>query len=99
MIAVIVDFKLVAGTSKAFMPLMHLQAKNSLALEAGCHLFDVCTDDAKPDKVFLYEVYEDRAAFDTHLQSVHYKEFDTAVSDMLADKQVRIMGHVHRPLT
>jgi len=97
MIAVIVDFKLVTGTSKAFMPLMYQQANNSLSLETGCYQFDVCTDDERLDEVFLYEVYEDRAAFDVHLHSIHYREFDTAVSNMIADKHVRVIGHVHRP--
>ncbi len=97
MIAVVVEFKLIAGSMETFMPLMHLQAKNSLTREAGCHQFDICTDDDMPDHVFLYEVYEDRAAFDDHMASAHFKEFGAGVENMIADKQARIMGHVHRP--
>ena len=96
MIAVIVDFELVPGKANEFMPLMHLQAKNSLSRELGCVQFDICTDTSAPDHVFLYEIYENRAAFDDHLASDHFKKFGAAVGDMIAAKKARIMDRVHR---
>ena len=97
MIAVIVDFELVPGKVNEFMPLMQLQAKNSMSREPGCVQFDICTDTSAPDHVFLYEIYEDRAAFDDHLASDHFKEFDAAVAEMISAKKARIMDHVRRP--
>jgi quinol monooxygenase YgiN len=49
----------------------------------------VLTDANKPDKVFLYELYANKAAFDTHLASQHFQTFDTAVTAMIADKDVQ----------
>ncbi len=88
MYAVSVTFKIKHGAMDAFLPLMHANAKTSLQSEPGCHQFDVATDPAKPDEVFLYELYDDRGAFEQHLASPHFKAFDTAVADMIADKTV-----------
>ena len=59
-----------------FMPVMKRQAQNSLTREQGCLQFDVCQDRKNPARVFLYEVYTDRAAFDAHLETEHFLDFD-----------------------
>jgi quinol monooxygenase YgiN len=51
----------------------------------------VCVDSADKASVFLYEVYDDRAAFDAHLATAHFKRFDAAVAPMVASKAVRIL--------
>ena len=79
----------------AMMPTaMIANARTSLAEEPGCHQFDVCTDPARPDEVFLYERYTDRAAFDDHLASAHFKAFDARVAPMIAAKEVRTYHEV-----
>lgn len=88
MYAVCVTFQIKEGMSDTFMPLMQIQAQNSLELEAACHRFDICTDPEKPDEVFLYEIYDDAAAFQVHLASEHFKAFDAAVQPLIADKMV-----------
>ncbi|MEM6933157.1 MAG: putative quinol monooxygenase [Pseudomonadota bacterium] len=88
MFAVTVLFTLKPGEREAFLPLMRRQAINSLALEPECRHFDVWTDPARPEEVFLYELYSDAAAFDTHLNSDHFKSFASAVEPMLMDKTV-----------
>lgn len=87
--AVCVTFQIKENWMEAFMPLMLGNARASLANEAGCLQFDVLTDPALADEVFLYELYTDRAAFDAHLTSDHFLAFDSAVADMIADKQVK----------
>ena len=96
MIAVIVAFELVPGKANEFMPLMQLQARNSRLLETGCVQFDVCFDSSSPEHVFLYEIYEDRAAFDAHLDSDHFKEFAAAAGDMISARMEHILDNVHR---
>ena len=53
-------------------------------------------DAARPDEVFLYEVYADAVAFDAHLASAHFKAFDRATALMIADKIVRTFAQVHQ---
>ena len=88
MYAVVVTFQIHPEDMAAFMPAMLDNAAWSLAKEAGCNRFDVCTDPDRANEVFLYELYTDRAAFDVHLASPHFKAFDTLVAPMIADKIV-----------
>ncbi len=94
MYAVTVTFTIAAGRMSEFLPRMIANARTSLNDEPGCQLFDVCTDPGLPDTVFLYELYDDRAAFDAHLHSAHFKAFDAAVAEMVTDKQVRCFAEV-----
>lgn len=88
MFAVTVTFTTRTGNMAAFLPLVRAQAANSLRLEPACHRFDVWTDVARPDEVFLYEIYQDAAAFDAHLASAHFKRFAEETAPMVSDKQV-----------
>ncbi len=89
MYVVVVEFELQARHAAAFRARVARQAADSLDLEPGCHVFDVCVDPARDDFVLLYEVYSDRAAFDAHLQSAHFADFDAEVADWVENKVVR----------
>ncbi|MEL6684428.1 MAG: putative quinol monooxygenase [Pseudomonadota bacterium] len=89
MYAVVVTFQIVAAEVDAFLLLMRENAATSLAQEEGCHRFDICTDPDRPNDVLLYELYTDRAAFDLHLASDHFKSFDAQVTPMITTKFVR----------
>lgn len=93
MYAVCVTFKIHPGQLADFLPLMVANARNSRIEEAGCQMFDVCVRD---DEVFLYEIYDDRAAFDLHLASPHFKTFDASVAPMVASKKVALFDEVIR---
>lgn len=80
-----------------FMPLMQQQATLSLNNELACRHFDVCSDIEKPNEVFLYEIYDDAAAFQTHLKTPHFIEFDKAVSGMITGKTVNTFPTVFTP--
>ena len=80
MFVVTVTFEIKKEHLETFMKAMTLQAHNSVIREHGCLQFDVCQDQQKPERIFLYEVYSDRAAFDVHLQTAHFLEFDKTVS-------------------
>lgn len=94
MYIVTVEFTIHPERMPVFMPLMVDNARASRAQEPGCRQFDVCLDPAAPNIVFLYEVYDDRAAFDAHLATAHFKRFDAAVAPMLASKAVRLLSVV-----
>ena len=89
MYVVTVTFTLKDNCFDAFMPLMQTQAENSVALEDGCHYFDIAHQADDPSTVFLYEIYTDRAAFDVHLKSNHYNDFNDKVHSMIEEKIVR----------
>ncbi|MFC3117869.1 putative quinol monooxygenase [Jhaorihella thermophila] len=89
MYAVCVTFRIAPGRMHEFLPLMREQARASLERESGCHQFDICADPADGEAVFLYEIYENEAAFRLHLDSAHFKTFDAAVAGMVTEKEVR----------
>lgn len=95
MYAVTVTFTLKEGRRDQFLPLMIENARASLQ-EPACQQFDVCTDPAHPNTVFLYEIYDDPAGFQTHLKMPHFKSFDAQVADMIAAKTVGLFTEVAR---
>jgi len=76
-----------------FRAAMLANAKVSRESEPGCRQFDVCVE-AGTGRVFLYELYDDRAAFGAHLASAHFKAFDAQVRDWVAGKDVKIYERV-----
>ncbi len=88
MYVVTVTFLTTPDASDAFREAVIAQAANSLNLEEACHRFDVCFDPEDPTRVFLYELYADRAAFDLHLKSDHFLDFDARTRDWVTSKSV-----------
>ncbi len=91
MYAVVVNFRIKPNQINDFLPLMRDNAATSLKEETGCRTFDIWRNGTD---VFLYEIYDDAAAFQDHLGSDHFKTFDAAVAEMIAQKEVRIYEEV-----
>jgi quinol monooxygenase YgiN len=86
---VTVEFTIDPQRFDQFLPLMLVNAKRSREEAPGCRQFDVCVDDAQPCIVCLYEIYDDRAAFDAHLASAHFRSFAAATGAMITDRVIR----------
>ena len=89
MYVVIVEFTAQPGHAEDFKRRVRQQANDSLEQEPGCRVFDVCIDPERDNFVLLYEVYTDRAAFDAHLSSAHFADFEASVRHWVVDKEVR----------
>jgi (4S)-4-hydroxy-5-phosphonooxypentane-2,3-dione isomerase len=85
--AIIVAFDLAPGQRDRFLHLVRANAATSVAVEPGCHRFDVLVPETD-DRVVLYEIYTDRAAFDAHLATSHYNAFDQATKDLVKAKTI-----------
>lgn len=88
MYVVTVEFVVKEANVAEFREAMLRQARNSLANEDGCHRFDVCTDPENPRRFFLYELYRDADAFQVHLDSPHFRDFDARVRTWVEHKSV-----------
>ena len=89
--AITVDFELVPGTRDEFLPLVRENAAASLRDEPGCSRSDGRTfreGGGNTARVFLYEVYDDRPAFEAHVRMPHFKSFDAATKAMVQRKTV-----------
>ncbi|MDH4181203.1 MAG: antibiotic biosynthesis monooxygenase [Betaproteobacteria bacterium] len=89
MLVVTVVFEPKPEHAPAFRAAMLDNARASRETEPGCRQFDVCVDPAS-GTIFLYELYDDRAAFEAHMRTAHFLAFDAATRDWIARKDVRI---------
>jgi quinol monooxygenase YgiN len=71
-----------------FRRLIDANAQASVADEPGCRRFDVLAHRRDADRILLYEIYDDRAAFDAHLKTPHFAVFDRDSAPLVADKTV-----------
>jgi quinol monooxygenase YgiN len=89
LLAVTVTFRLHPGGALRFGPLLRENARASMTHEPGCLRFDICLPEGGDGhEIFLYELYIDRAAFDSHLASDHFRNFDTATRGIVSEKRI-----------
>ena len=63
----------------------------SVANEDGCRQFDVHVSADGSPTVVLYEVYDDRAAFEAHLQTPHFFRWRDATQDWITERRVTFL--------
>jgi quinol monooxygenase YgiN len=85
---ILVDFAILSGSVDLFVELVTANARSSLKDEPGCRRFDVLRTIANPDRILLYEIYDDRDAFERHTTTPHFRQFDAAVERMVVSKSV-----------
>ncbi|HVV27796.1 MAG TPA: putative quinol monooxygenase [Rhizomicrobium sp.] len=88
MLIITVRFVIKQQFLSAFNARMRQQARDSLDREPDCRRFDIGSDADDPRKVFLYEIYNDAAAFDLHLASAHFQTFNADTQDWIESKAV-----------
>ncbi|MFM0052931.1 putative quinol monooxygenase [Caballeronia grimmiae] len=87
---VVAEFEVKADCVHDFLALARDDARHSLADEPGCRQFDIVLLDEKPARVMFYEVYDDRGAFDAHLQTPHLDRFRARFPALIvAERPVR----------
>ena len=91
MYAVMVTLQMQPEHREAFIEAMLDDARGSVGNEPGCVRFDVLQDESDENRLYLYEVYRDRAAFDAHNQMPHMIRWRETVKDWYASPTV-----VHR---
>src|ERR1700687_4399858 len=92
-LAILVEFRVKPEAKDDFKRLIAQNAAASLEREPGCQQFDILLPEGGPEggmdgRFVLYEIYADAAACDAHLRTDHYRQFETAVSAMVAEKTV-----------
>jgi quinol monooxygenase YgiN len=92
--AITVEFVLHEGAFDRFLDLVATNARTSLKEEDGCHRFDVLVPRDRNDQVWLYEIYADERAFEDHLKTPHFAEFNAATADLVKEKR-RMDFRVH----
>ena len=88
MFAIVVDFHLKQGARAEFRRLIDANADASVRTEPGCLQFDVLEPEGEGDRILLYEIYCDQAAFEAHLRTEHFRIFNGASEALCREKKV-----------
>ena len=78
---ILVSIRIKPGYKDRFINAMIDDAKGSVNDEPGCLRFDVMQDGEDPDKIWLYEVYQDEAAVAAHQIAPHFLKWKRLTSD------------------
>lgn len=89
MLALVVEFRIQPEHIADFAAAIEANAQASRDTEPGCRQFDVCRDPADASLFFLYELYDDEAAIQAHLQSAHFLQMDRHTAAWVQSKAVR----------
>ena len=77
----IVPIQVKEGHKEEFVKASLLDAQGSVNDEPGCLRFDLIQDPGDPNRVWLYEIYKDEAAFQAHTQAPHFLKWRDTVQD------------------
>jgi (4S)-4-hydroxy-5-phosphonooxypentane-2,3-dione isomerase len=88
MLALVVEFRIKPAHVAAFEQAIIENARASRETEPGCRQFDVCRDPADAGVFFLYELYDDDAAIQAHLQTPHYLQMNQLTAGWVDTKTV-----------
>lgn len=89
MFVVAVEFKIIPEHAESFLSRVVAQAADSLKHETACQQFDVAISPDDPSLFFLYEIYDDAAAFDAHRAADYFADFSACVEPWVESKSVK----------
>ncbi len=81
-VSLFVQITLTPGIKDKFLELVMAHRGRVLDREPTCQRFDVLLQDDQNDQVCLYEVYDDQAAFDLHVNTEYMKAYLKDTADM-----------------
>jgi len=85
---ILVDFSLEPWTRRRFRQAIDANARASCTAEAGCRRFDVLELTGDPDRILLYEIYDDRLAFEAHVKTPQFAIFEAQSAGLVRQKTV-----------
>jgi (4S)-4-hydroxy-5-phosphonooxypentane-2,3-dione isomerase len=88
-----VDLVVIPSEMPKFLEAIKENGANAVK-EPGCREFNITVLANNPNHVFLYEVYDNEAALNTHRQTEHFKKYQAATANMIADRNVRAMSPI-----
>lgn len=92
MLVLIVKIDIKPEFREPFMESMLEDARGAQDDEPGCLRFDVIQDEKDQNRIFLYEVYLDQAAFDAHIAAPHFTQWRDLVKDWFVNPPEVLRG-------
>lgn len=94
-LALVVELKVVAGQRDALLARTLTLRETVKRNELGCQRFDVLVSEDEPDKLFLYEVYANRSALETHFSTSYVKHYLEETKAMVAERKLDLCSLAH----
>jgi (4S)-4-hydroxy-5-phosphonooxypentane-2,3-dione isomerase len=88
-----VDLVVIPSEMPKFLEAIKENGANAVK-EPGCREFNITVLANNPNHVFLYEVYDNEAALNAHRLTEHFKKYQAATANMIADRNVRAMSPI-----
>ena len=98
MISIFVTINIKPAYKDSFISAVLDDAVGSVRDEPGCFRFDVLQDESNPNRIHLYEVYQDEAALDAHRQAPHYVKWRSIVKDWFDGDPERVSSSTIFPV-
>jgi (4S)-4-hydroxy-5-phosphonooxypentane-2,3-dione isomerase len=89
-----VDVDIVPGQVDNYLAALQENGDASVH-EPGCRDFIITVSQKDPNHVFIFEVYDDAAAFETHRQTDHFKKYAATTKDMIAKRDAHPLSLIH----
>jgi autoinducer 2-degrading protein len=89
-----VNIDVVPGQIENYLAAIKEVGATAIKTEPGCSEFDITVSQKDPNRLFIFEVYDNTAAFDAHLKSDHYKKYAAAVKDIVAKREVHPLSSI-----
>ena len=86
-IVLLVELQINPGQKDAFVARALEHRGKVIGNEPGCLRFDLVLPDEGGDTVYLYEVYADDAALQTHFNTPYMKQYMTDTAPMIAQRK------------
>jgi autoinducer 2-degrading protein len=80
-----VDIDIVPGQIENYLASLKENGAASVH-EPGCRAFNIAVSQKNTNHVFVFEVYDNAAAFDAHVQTDHFKKYAATTKDMVAKR-------------
>jgi autoinducer 2-degrading protein len=86
-LGLIVDFEIQPDKVDQFMALITTNAHSSMG-EPGCRQFDILRANDQPNRIVLYEIYDDGDALKAHGATPHVATFFAAAKPLIVKQSV-----------
>jgi (4S)-4-hydroxy-5-phosphonooxypentane-2,3-dione isomerase len=88
-----VDLDIVPAQFDAFMAAAKINGA-ATPMDPGAHEFNIVVSQKDPHHVLFYEVYDNAAALDAHRATEHFKTYQAATKEMVANRNVNSLTSI-----
>ena len=95
MFTLIVTFKVKSEFVSDFFQALS-KVTNLTRLESGNLIYEFSIDESDKTRIFLYEKYRDRAAYEFHVQQEYLQVFRAEIANLLEEAPSVLRGNLHK---